>query len=84
MRAEQGNGDTMQDTILKSAKDTLSFAIPFAFMLILSIFQLDERLATAAKPVTRRRYAVNDATQPTLRDPDGRVVKPSRPRHRRG
>jgi hypothetical protein len=72
----------MHEDILISGRDTLLFAIPFVLMLLISIFRLDEALATPKGAMKRRRPAcgLNEAGEPILRDPDGRVVRTLRPR----
>ena len=71
----------MHDTILISGRDSLLFAIPFVFMLFLSVFRVDEALARPRAAATSRRPAggMNEDGAPILRDPDGRLVEPRRP-----
>ncbi len=71
----------MHDTILISGRDTFLVAIPFVFMLFLSVFRLDEALASPREQSSRNRPASGmiEAGVPILRDPDGRAVEPRRP-----
>ena len=75
----------MHDTILISGRDSILVAIPFIFMLFLSVFRLDETLARPRAATARHRLAmgVNEAGAPVLRDPDGQLVDLRRPETRR-
>jgi hypothetical protein len=63
----------MHEPILSSGRDTLLVAIPFVMMLFLSMFRLDEVLATPRGALNRRRPApgLDEKGEPVLRDPDG-------------
>jgi Fe2+ transport system protein B len=71
----------MHETILISGRDSLLVAIPFVFILFLSVFRLDETLArprpALARPASTR--AMNETGASILHDPDGRPVAPRRP-----
>jgi hypothetical protein len=75
----------VQNIVLVSGRDAFLVAIPFVFMLFLSVFRLDERLARHRAATTSRRPAMgmNEAGQPILRDPDGRLVEQPSPRGNR-
>jgi hypothetical protein len=75
----------MHDTILISGRDSILVAIPFIFMLFLSVFRLDETLARPSAATARHRLArgMNVAGLPILRDPDGQPVGRRRPRTRK-
>jgi hypothetical protein len=66
----------VHDTILTSGRDAFLVAIPFVFMLFLSVFRLDEALARPKKQSPTRWPASGmiEAGVPILRDPDGRLV----------
>jgi hypothetical protein len=67
--------------ILLSNKDTLLFAIPFLFMLFISVFRLDQVIAAPAGAQNRRpACGVDESGETILCDPDGR---PSRIRKRK-
>jgi hypothetical protein len=67
----------MHDTILISGRDALLVAIPFVFILFLSVFQLDETLARP-KATFRQRSTRGMNGADLLHDPDGRLVEPRR------
>jgi hypothetical protein len=75
----------MHDTILISGRDSFLVAIPFIFMLFLSVFRLDETLARPSAATARHRPAsgIKVAGVPILRDPDGQLVDLRRPKTRR-
>ena len=75
----------MHDTILISGRDSVLVAIPFVFMLFLNVFRLDETLARprAATARSRPTSGMNEAGEPILRDPDGRLVEPAHPKRNR-
>jgi hypothetical protein len=75
----------MHDTILISGRDSILVAIPFIFMIFLSMFRLDETLARPSAATARRRPAsgMNEAGAPVLRDPDGQLVDTPRTKARR-
>ena len=75
----------MHDTILISGRDAFLVAIPFIFMLFLSVFRLDETLARPGAATAGYRLAsgTNVAGVPILRDPDGQLVALRRPKTRR-
>ena len=75
----------MDDTILISGRDSFLVAIPFVFMLFLSVFRLDETLVRPRAATARHRLAsgINIAGVSLLRDPDGQLVDPRRPKARR-
>jgi hypothetical protein len=61
--------------ILSSNKDSILVAIPFLFMLFLSVFRIDHLLATPTKTINRNRRpacGVDDTGEPILCDPDGK------------
>ena len=72
----------MYDTILMSGRDAFLVAIPFVFMLFLSVFRLDAAFARPRERASRRWSAsgMNEAGGPILCDPDGRLVEPQRPK----
>jgi hypothetical protein len=72
----------MHDTILISGRDAVLAAIPFVFILFLSVFRLDQTLARPRAEATQRRLAsgMKETEVPILRDPDGRLVEPRRPK----
>ena len=65
----------MDQHILVSGRDTLLVALPFAVLLLLSIFRLDHLIASPKPVLFRRRPAcgVDRSGEPILRDPDGRL-----------
>jgi hypothetical protein len=75
----------VHDTILISGRDSVLVAIPFIFMLFLSVFRFDEALARprAATASSRQVRGMNEAEVAILRDPDGRLVEPRRPKRDR-
>ena len=74
----------MHDTILISGRDSILVAIPFIFMLFLSVFRLDETLARPRAATARRQPAggMNEAGALILRDPDGQLVDTQRTKTR--
>jgi hypothetical protein len=75
----------MHDPILISGRDSLLVAIPFVFILFLSVFRLDETLArprsARARPPSTR--CMNETGASILHDPDGRPVRPRHPNMQR-
>jgi hypothetical protein len=70
----------MDQSILISSRDTLLIAIPVAFMLFMSVFRLDQIIATNKGSMDRRRPAcgIDEFGEPILRDPDGQLSGPGR------
>jgi hypothetical protein len=73
----QIEGVRMDEVILKSGRDTLLVAIPFAVCLFVSIFGLDQWIAKPRENSRRSRpvCGVDEHGEPILTDPDGRVVR---------
>jgi len=70
----------MEQHLLLSGRDTFLIAIPFVFILTVTIFRLDQIIAAPKEAVTGRRLAcgVDEHGGPVLRDPDGRLSGPAR------
>ena len=65
----------MDQHILFSGRDALLVSLPFAALLVLSIFRLDHLVAIPKPSLNGRRPAcgVDKSGEPILRDPDGRL-----------
>jgi hypothetical protein len=76
----------MHDTILSSSRDTALVAVPFVVMLLMTIFRLDEAIATRKKSYSGSRLGcgLDERGEPILRDPDGTVVEPRHSRKKEG
>jgi hypothetical protein len=74
----------MHETILTSGRDTVLVAIPFALMVFMTVFRLDEAIATPKRSLNGRRLGcgLDEYGEPVLRDPDGQVAKLRRSRKR--
>lgn len=72
----------MDEHILISSRDTLLVAVPFVFMLLITVLRLDQIIATPRGSMNRRRppCGMDASGQPVLRDPDGRLSGPARPK----
>jgi hypothetical protein len=71
----------MHETILKSGRDSLLFAVPFVAMLLLGFFRLDEVVA-APKRLAGHRWiecGEDEEGQTILTDMDGRRWNESLP-----
>ncbi len=72
----------MDQHILISTRDTLLFAVPFFFMLLITLFRLDQIIAAPKGSFTqqRPRCGVDPTGEPILCDPDGRLsgIRPRR------
>jgi hypothetical protein len=75
----------MQEYLLLSSRDTLLIAVPFVVILMITIFRLDQIIASPREPLTGRRLAcgLDEHGEPLLRDPDGRLSGPVRRRKAR-
>jgi hypothetical protein len=72
----------MEEHLLISGRDTFLIAIPFVVILMVTIFRLEQIIAFPKEVVTRRRLAcgVDEHGELVLRDPDGRLSGPARPK----
>jgi hypothetical protein len=70
--------------MLISNKDALLFALPFLVILFISMFRLDQLIATPRRAVMQRPSAadIDKHGEPILRDPDGRSADPGAPDRR--
>jgi hypothetical protein len=74
----------MQENLLLSGRDTLLVGIPFVFILLIAVFRLDGVLTGSRGSVMRRppMRGTDEAGEPILTDPDGRLVERRRPARR--
>jgi hypothetical protein len=72
----------MHELYLNSTRDTFLVAIPFVFILALSLFRLDTIFGASRRMSHPRRppCGMDEHGEPLLIDPDGR---PSEPRRKR-
>jgi hypothetical protein len=70
----------MEYHLLLPGRDTLLMTIPFVVMLMVTIFRLDQIVASPTQVVAGRRFAcsLDMYGKPILRDPDGRLSGPAR------
>ena len=70
----------MDQSILLSNRDTLLIAVPLVLMIFISVFRLDQVIASPKGSSQRRRpvCGIDDSGEPILRDPDGRPSGPAR------
>ena len=70
----------MHDSVLNSGWQTALVAIPFLFMLLVSVFRLDEVFVAQKQQSRRQRPTsrIDEQGQPVLYDPDGRPSHPVR------
>jgi hypothetical protein len=63
-----------------SNRDAMLFAVPFLVILFISMFRLDQLIATPTRPVRQRPSAsdIDEHGEPILRDPDGRLADPGK------
>jgi hypothetical protein len=75
----------MEEHVLISGRDTLLIAIPFIVILMITMFRLDQILASPKQVVNGRRLAcgMDKPGEPILRDPDGRLSGPPRRKRNR-
>jgi len=73
----------MHEWYLNSTRDTYLVAIPFLFILGLSLFRLDTIFGATRPSGNRRRplCGMDENGEPLLADPDGRLSNP-RPQRR--
>jgi hypothetical protein len=65
----------MGEIIFVSGRDIVLYAFPFAVLLVVGVFKLDDRLITPRKPDARRRRPcpTDENGEHVLHDPDGRL-----------
>jgi hypothetical protein len=75
----------MEEHLLLSGRDTFLIAIPLIVILMITMFRLDQIIASPKGVVTGRRLAcgVDKLGEPILRDPDGRLSGPPRRKRER-
>jgi hypothetical protein len=68
----------MHETVLNSGWDTILFAVPALFMLLMGVFHLDELLVTPRHCARTRRpaFSVDKDGRTVMCDPDGRPFHP--------
>lgn len=67
----------MRPDVFFSGWDTAIVMAPFAALMVLSIFGLDDRLARRSRTIPPRRMfcQVDGQGDPLVRDPDGRICR---------
>jgi hypothetical protein len=70
----------MDQSVLLSGRDTLLIAVPLVLMIFISLFRLDQVIASPKASLQRRRpvCGIDESGEPILRDPDGRLSGPGR------
>lgn len=73
----------MDEHILISSRDMLLGSLPFVFLLLLTVFRLDQILASpkGLREPRHLKCGMDESGEPILCDPDGRVWESGRVRH---